>query len=727
MRKISQWFVLALLVLCGAMPEFAVAQTKSMEYMKEFTSGGFAPQVMAELYSMNDGERYTMLSDDGTKVLAYSYKTGQITDVIFDVADLKGDCVLKKIEGYEFDAQEKRMLVYTGKTPIYRRSFTTTYYVYDINRKYIEPLSKSDQPQQMAQFSPNGRMVAFARGNNLFVKKLDFGTELAVTKDGEFNKVINGTPDWVCEEEFGLNRCFAWSPDSKLLAWVRFDEREIKQFSFDVYNHPYDDSYTYKYPKAGETNSTVSVHVYDVDNRTTKQMDCGSGNDIYFPILKWTNSAESLAVVRLNRNQTNLELFSVNPRSGVATKLLSESDKVYVDYSNYKNITFLSDNSFIAMSERDGYRHVYLYGANGIMKKQITKGAWDVTAFYNYDEQSKTLYFQAAKEHPSQRHVYRTDLKGRMTVLDAQAGTHSASFSKGNKFIVCRFNNTTTADCFILRDAKGKVVRTIIYNKELQAKYDGYSLPVKEFFDFKTEENVTLHGWLLKPVGFDASRQYPLVMVQYSGPDSQEALDRFKPDWEYYLAQEGYVVACIDGRGTGAKGHEFRTCTYWHLGKYETEDQLAAARYLGARDYIDENRMAIWGWSYGGFMALNCLTYGNGLFKVGIATAPVTDWRLYNSAYTERFMSQPGENDLGYAEADLISKADQLQGKLLLCHGTADDNVHIQHTMLYINALIEAGKQFEMQIYPNKNHSILGAKTRLHLYTRFSDFLKKNL
>lgn len=701
------------------------AQSNQSDYLTDFTSGAFRPQQLAEIYAMNDGERYTMLSADSTKIIAYSYRTGKATDTIFDINSTK-ECTIRAIDGYQFDASERRILINTECTPIYRRSFTTTYYVYDTQNRTFAPISKDDTPQQMAAFSPNGRMVAFARGNNLYISKLDYGTEMAVTKDGEVNKIINGTPDWVYEEEFGLNRCFVWSPDSKLLAWVRFDETAIKQFSFDCYEHPYDVSYTYKYPKAGETNSTVSIHVYDVDNRTTKQMDCGVGNNIYFPIIRWTSENESLAVVRLNRNQTMLEVLSVNPRSGVASTLLSETDKVYVDYQNYLHLTFMSDNSFVALSERDGYRHAYLYDANGNVKRQLTKGAWDITDFYSYDEGARAVYFQAAKEHPSQRHVYRCDSKGRMTVYDSRKGTHSAIFSKDYKYVISQFHNSTTAHQVVLSDAKGKVLRTIIDNAEVQKLFDQYQLPAKEFFDVKVNGQ-TLSAWMVKPVNFDTGKQYPLVMVQYSGPDSQEVLDRFRPDWEYYLASQGYIVACVDSRGTGAKGHDFRTCTYWNLGKYETEDQLAAAKYFGSLDYIDENRMAIWGWSYGGFMALNCLTYGNGTFKVGIAVAPVTDWRLYNTSYTERFMSTPQENDLGYKQSDLIAKAGQLQGKLLLCHGTADDNVHIQHAMLYCSALVEAGKQFEMQIYPNKNHSILGAKTRHHLYTRFVNFLKTNL
>ena len=720
-RLKSTFFLFALLALCTLN-----AKPTSEQYLRDFTSGAFRPQTMAALYSMNDGSSYTMLSEDGTKIIKYDYLSGKAIETIFDVTTAQ-NCNLKKISDYEFDPQEKRILILTDKTPIYRHSFSTTYYVYNIARNELEPLSQNPGLQNLAQFSPNGRMIAFARGNNLFIKKLDFNTELQITKDGEFNKIINGTADWVYEEEFGCTRYFEWSPDSKLLAWVRFDESEIKQFSFDVYNHPYDNAYTYKYPKAGETNSTVSIHVYDTENRTTKQMDCGSGNDIYFPIIQWTNDNESLAVVRLNRNQTKLDLLSVNPRSGVAKTLLSETDKVYIDYTNYTHLKFNTDNSFVAMSERDGWRHIYHYSANGSLIRQITKGEWDVTAYYGYDEKTKTAYFQAAKEHPAQRHIYKADKKGNIINLDPRPGTHSASFSKGMKYIVSQFHNTTTAHTFTLCDTKGKVLRTIIDNKELQAKFDAYNLPVKEFINFDAVNGTNLYAWIIKPANFDENKEYPLVMVQYSGPNSQEALDRFKPDWEYYLAQEGYIVACVDSRGTGARGHEFRTCTYWNLGKYETEDQVAAAQYFGKLPYINEDRIAIWGWSYGGFMALNCLTYGNETFKAGISIAPVTDWRLYNTAYTERFMSTPQENDHGYEQSDLIEKAHLLKGKLLLCHGTADDNVHFQHAMLYCNALVEAGIQFEMQIYPNKNHSILGAKTRYHLYTRFNNFLKNNL
>ena len=729
MNRLNKFLLLCLSIctVASALANNSLQQNpQSEKYLKEFTSGKYRAKMMGDIYCMNDGVRYTMLSDDNKRIIAYSFKTGAVVDTVFDVEKAK-NCSLKRIAGYEFDASERRILIHTEMTPIYRRSFTTNYYVYQVDRNIIEPLSTEHQPQQMAAFSPNGRMVAFAYNNKLYLKKLDYNTVSAITEDGEKNKIINGTPDWVYEEEFGANRYFEWSPDSRRLAWIRFDESNIKMFSFDQYAHPYDFQYTYKYPKAGETNSTVSVHVYDIQNRKTTQMECGEGNDIYFPILKWSNGNDSLIVVRLNRVQTELEVLNVNPRSGVCSTLLRESDKVYVDYRNYVNITFLSDNSFITLSEKDGYRHIYHYAANGMLKRQITKGEWDVTDFYSYDEKKGIAYFQAAKEHPSERHVYTVDKKGVLTNLDPRPGTHSAVVTKGNKFIISQFHNTTTANSTVLCDIKGKVLRTIIENKEIQALFDGYNFPKKEFIDFNTSEGVHLHGWIVKPTNFDSSKKYPLVMVQYSGPDSQEALNRFRPDWELYLAMEGYVVACVDSRGTGAKGHDFRTCTYWNLGQKETTDQIEAAKYFGRQEFIDKDRIAIWGWSYGGFMALNCLTYGNGVFKAGISVAPVTDWRLYNTAYTERFMATPQLNDLGYGASNLIDKADKLQGKLLICHGTADDNVHIQHSMLYVEQLVKAGKQFEMQIYPNKNHSILGADTRLHLYSRFNIFLKNNL
>lgn len=703
----------------------AVAGNSSENYLRAFTSRSLRAEKMDELKAMSDGEHYTMLSNDGKKIILYNFKTGAEEKTLLDVENTKG-AKINKITGYEFDSTENRILVSTELNYIYRRSFNTSYYLYNVSRNELEPLSEKENTQQMAHFSPNGRLVAFASGNNLYIKKLMYGTEIQITKDGKLNEIINGTPDWVYEEEFGLTCCFIWSKDSKLLAWTRFDEKEVKEFAFDKYDYPYDNSYKYKYPKAGETNSSVSVHVYDVENRTTKQMDCGEGNDIYFPIMKWTNDPNVFALVRMNRNQTELDLLSVNARSGVATALVREKENEYIDYENYNCLTFMDDNSFVALSERDGWKHIYMYNQNGMMLKQLTKGNWEVTDLYRYDIKTGECWFQATKEKSTERHIYKLDKKGKITCLDNKPGTHSAVVTQN--YLINDFSDAETPDIFTLYDSKGKKIRTIMDNSALKETIASYQLPKKEFFTLKTAEGVELNAWIVKPKEMKPGKKYPLVMVQYSGPGSQEVKNKYTMDWEMYLAMEGYVVACVDPRGTGARGRQFRNESYKQLGIIETHDQIEAAKVLGQMEFVDAKRICIWGWSYGGFMALNCMINGGGsIFKAGIAIAPVTDWRLYDSTYTERFMQTPQSNDRGYEKSEIISKAGQLKGKLLLCHGTADDNVHIQHSMLFVENMIKAGVDFEMQVYPNKNHSILGNETRLHLYRRFNKFIKDNL
>lgn len=695
-------------------------------YLEAFTRGDYKPKRPAEVYHMNDGQRYTSLSDDGKRIVAYEYASGREVATLFDI-DKIADCPIAKIEGYAFAPNEERLLVHTESHKIYRRSATASYYVYYLKRNKIEPLSDSDNVVQEACFSPDGRIVAFARDNNLFLKKLDFGTELAITTDGAKGRIINGTADWSYEEEFCQTRYFEWSADSKLLAYVRFDESEVGEYTFQNFAEGYPTSVSYKYPRAGGKNSRVQLLVYDVQNRTTKQMRFDDDNDIYIPIIRWTNDANTLAAVRLDRSQTQLDVMAFNARSGVGRRIMSESGATYVDYANLNSLHFNADNSFVALSERDGWRHLYLFDANGSLVRQITSGNWDVTAFYGYDEQTKTAYFQAAKESPINREVYKADAKGRLSRIGTGEGICSAEFSKLFAYAIYQFDNTETPNLYTIIDNKGKTLRTIEDNAALKATADALNLSQKEFFTFETSEGITLNGWIVKPKNMAAGAKLPLVMVQYSGPNSQEVLNRFHLDWEFYLPQMGYVVACVDGRGTGARGRDFRTCTYKKLGELETKDQVEAARYLGTLDFVDSGRIAIWGWSYGGFMTLSCLTNGAGVFKAGIAIAPVTDWRYYDTAYSERFMNRPQENDRGYALTSLLDKADRLQGELLLVHGTADDNVHTQQSWLYIEQLVKAGKQFEMQMYPNKNHSILGAEARLHLYTRCTRFLQKNL
>jgi len=701
----------------------------------DITDGKFKVKTIDIPRSMNDGEHYTLMVNDKA-IVKYNYKTGATVDTLFSISRLKNSPI-KQISGYEFSPNEGRMLVYTNVKKRYRRTFTADYYVFDVKRNELQTLSENG-PQEVPLFSPDSRYIAFARENNLFMKKLDFNTETQLTKDGQVGTIINGTPDWVYEEEFTKTRYFEWSPDSKLIAFVRFDESKVPKYSYIQYkeNATDKDNLTlypliveFKYPKAGENNSKVSVCVYDDYSKSIKTMKLSDEDqDFYIPGIRWTNSIDQLAVFKLNRNQNRLEMLLANPRSTLTKLVLRQDDKYYVDYENIDFVHFSADNqTFIGVSEQDGYRHIYQYNINGTVLKQLTKGKWDVTDVYGYDEKKQVVYYQSAEISPLQRDVYGVDVKGRMTRLTNGKGTHAASFNSTFTSFVDNASSMEVPNIFTLRTSSGTSIRTIGNNAGLASEFKALNLPAKEIFTFTTSENIKLNGWILKPVNYDASKKYPLLMVQYSGPNSQAVLDKWSVDWEYYLASQNYVVACVDGRGTGARGAEFRKCTYEQLGILETKDQVEAAKYLGQQTYIDKDRIGIWGWSYGGTMTLLCMTTGEKVFKAGIAVAPVIDWRLYNTAYTERFMRRPQENFKGYDVSSALKRADKLQGSLLLVHGTADDNVHTQNTMLYIDKLVAADKQFEMQLYTDKNHSILGKQTRRHLYTRMSDFLIKNL
>jgi dipeptidyl-peptidase-4 len=711
-----------------------ILQLASASLLYDITDGKFRSKGFDTPRSMNNGENYT-LNFERKAIVMYNYKSGATVDTIFSIAQIK-KCPVKSIAGYMFSPNEQKLLIYTNVNYRYRRTFTADYYVYDIKRKELQPLSE-EGAQEVPLFSPDSRYIAFARNNNLFMKKLDFNTEIAITKDGEPGKIINGTPDWVYEEEFEATRHFAWSPDSKLLAFIKFNETDIPEFSFQLYKslskddeiNLYPGFKKFKYPKAGENNSKVSVCVYDDFNKTTRVMQLpDTDKDFYIPRIKWTNSPEQLAIFKLNRNQNRLDMFFTNPRSAVSKLVLRQEDKYYVNYEYIDLMQFTADNQFFfGVSEQDGYSHIYQYRINGTLFKQITKGNWDVTDFYGYDEAKKAVYYQSAESSPMQRDIYSVDAKGKKTRLSNGKGTHNAYF---NTTMTCFADNASSLEnpgTVSLYDFAGNRIRTIQNNDDIKKLFADLNLPEKEFFSFTTSENISLNGWMLKPVNFDPGKKYPVLQVQYSGPGSQEVLDRWDIDWEYYLSTKGYVVVCVDGRGTGARGAEFRKCTYQQLGILETKDQVETAKYLGKLPFIDKNRIGIWGWSFGGSMTLWSMSTGEQVFKAGVSVAPVTDWRLYNTAYTERFMRSPQENFDGYNKTSAISMAGKLNGKLLIIHGSADDNVHVQNTMLYIDKLVEADKQFEMQIYTDKNHSILGKQTRRHLYTRMSDFLSNNL
>jgi len=714
----------------------AIAQEKKQLTLDDFVvKKTFSQQRVEGINSMNDGLHFSSLKGD-TKIAKYNYKTGEEVAVLLDL-DKIADCPIKTISAYTFSNDEQRILLETNVNKNYRHSYTADYYVWD---NYTEQFYKVSEygPQQVATFSPNGERVAFVRDNNIFIKSIKFGTEQQVTFDGKKNEIINGIPDWVYEEEFSYNKAFEWSPDSKTLAFVKFNEKEVKEYTMPLYkgissekpgNSLYPDETTFKYPKAGEKNSEVSVHVYDVKTKTTIKMKTGEENDIYIPRIKWSPSGMDLTIFRLNRFQNELTILYANPNSGDTRPLLIEKNKRYIDETFFDRFTFLSDSTnFVIVSERDGWSHLYMYKNTGFFVKQLTTGNFDVTNFYGYDQEKKIFYYQAAKVSPLQREVYSLSLDGKKDLnLSEKAGTNAAIFSSGYKYFINEYSSEKTPLTVTVNEKTGKVLRVLEDNQVLNKKLNQYILPNHEFFSFKTSEGVDLNGYLLKPSNFDVSKKYPVVMTQYSGPNSQEVTDSWSIDWHYYLAEQGFVVACIDPRGTAARGEEFRKCTYMQLGKLESDDLIEAAKHLGTLSFVDGNNIGIWGWSYGGFMSSLCMEKGGNVFKAGIAVAPVTNWRFYDTVYTERYMRTPQQNPDGYDDNSPISNPKGITGKFLLIHGTADDNVHTQNTYEFADALVQAGIQFDMQLYTNRNHNISGGNTRLHLYTKILNYFESNL
>ncbi len=713
------------------------AQGKKVTLEDFTTRNTFSPKHAGTFRSMKDGEHYTMLEGGGTKIVKYSYKSGDQVEVIFDSGNIKNNpSEVERISGYTFSPDESKILVYNNSESIYRHSFKADYFVYDIRYRELLPLSEKGG-QQVPLFSPNSQLLAYVKDNDLYLKKLRFGTVSAITEDGEDDKIINGIPDWVYEEEFSYNRAFEWSPNSEDLAFVRFDESEVKTYSFPLYmaSNPqreayslYPGSYIYKYPKAGEANSKVSVHVFNVRHRTTKTMDVGDLSEAYIPRLRWTKDPEKLGIIKLNRLQDQLDLYVANPASGVGRVLLTVREEQYVSEDVLDNIQFLDDGKhFIYVGPMDGYNHIHLYTMAGIKVRQVTKGKWDVTDYLGFDAKKKLFYFQAAGISPLQREVYSISMSGtKQVLLTPQKGTNSASFSENFGYFVNTYSSADTPPVVSVYQQNNKLLRTVEKNDQLDELLKSYDLPQKEFFSFVTSNGDTLNGYMIKPLGFDATQQYPVFMTQYSGPASQTVLDRWSMNWESYLATQGLLVVSVDGRGTGARGEQFLKSTYLHLGKLESDDQIETAKYLSGLNYVDGHRIAIWGWSFGGHMVALSMSKSN-VFKLGIAVAPVTNWRYYDTVYTERFLRTPQKNPKGYDENSPIYKAETLEGRLFLIHGSADDNVHFQNTMEYADRLVQSGKQFDMFVYPNRNHSIYGGNTRHHLYTMMSKYLFDNL
>ncbi len=690
-----------------------------------------SPKGVKEMRPLADGTSYAAVSDDGRRIEVFSYKTGKAISTLFSLDAVKGDLRIDDFDGYALSENEKKILLWNNSEQIYRHSFTAEYYVYDILRSTLKRVS-ADGPQRNATISHDGRMVAYTRDNNIYISNLDYGTDNAVTTDGKVNSIIYGSPDWAYEEEFGMQNSMCWSTDDSVLAFIRFDESKVPVYTFDRYKsyceeNPlsdiYPDAYSYKYPLAGYPNSTVTVHAYHVDNRTTKKMDLPIGEG-YVPMLSFDGEGKNLMAMLLNRDQNRLDLYKVNPGSTVASLVITEMSDAWLSPEAYKMVRY-SRNSFVIGSERSGWRHLYEYDYSGNLKRAITSGEWNVTAYYGRDARTGTDYIQTTMRGAVNRNVASVDSKGRITVLNDIDGTENAWFSGNFDYYLRKYSNAVTPPVYTICNSRGKSLIDIESNREYAAKYS--SVPKMEFTTVPNAEGEAMNACLIKPADFDSSRRYPLMMYQYNGPDSQTVLNEWKMDGVYYIASQGYVVAMVDGRGTGNRSRKWANAVYRNLGHLETADQIAGARNIAKLPYIDAERMACFGWSYGGYMTLMELTAADSPFKAGVSMAPVTDWRLYDSIYTERYMSTPQANPSGYDSASALDRTGNLNARLLIMSGTSDDNVHFYNTLKYTSKLNYEGKIFDMMALAGFEHSLRMCNARSRLYSKIVDFLDSNL
>jgi dipeptidyl-peptidase 4 len=724
--KIMKFQKLSLILLIVFFNSFAQQKIT----IEDIYSGAFRAKGMDELQAMKNTNQYTVLNFDraakSQQIDLYDFATLKKISTLIDTKSISE--LSDGIDSYAFNNSETKILIANNTNQIFRHSFTADFYLFDIATKKI---SKILEQVQEPTFSPNGNKIAFAKENNLFILDIASNVKTQITFDGKKNAIINGITDWVYEEEFAFVRAFDWSTDSQKLAFIRFDESQVPEFTMNIYKkNLYPTVETFKYPKAGEKNALVSLHIYNVTLKSKKDIDLSKYQDFYIARMKWTNDANTLSAQILNRHQDNLDLLFIDSESGKTKIVLNEKDKAYVDVTD--DLTFLKDNSFIWTSEKDGFNHIYLYDNAGKLKNQVTKGNWEVTKYYGLDEKTKTIFYQSVENGSINRDVYSILLDGKNKKrLSSNLGTNSATFSPNYQFFINSFSSATIPKSFTLNNSKdGKQVQEIVNNSELSEKLKKYDIPVQEFFVLKTEKGYDLNAWIMKPKDFNTTKKYPVFMYQYSGPGSQQVKNEWGSSNEYWfmsLTQMGYIVACVDGRGTGLKGRDFKKCTQLQLGKFEVEDQIDAAKVIGNYSFVDKSRIGIFGWSYGGFMSSNCLFKGNDVFKMAISVAPVTNWRFYDSIYTERYMQTPQENAAGYDDNSPINHVDKLKGNLLLIHGTADDNVHFQNSMQMIEALVQANKQFDWAVYPDKNHGIYGGKTRIQLYNKMTNFVREKL
>ena len=738
MNKIKS--LLIIMFLLNGIFAINAQEKKNLELADIYERPTFATKRVVGMNPMKDGNTYATLEKG--KLNIYNYKTGKKVNTLFDMRELilPGDSVATPLYStYTLSDDESKVLFMNNYNPIYRHSYTADFYVYDINNKVLSPLSENGS-QRLATFSPDATKVAFMRDNNLFIKDLKTNEELQFTHDGKWNHIINGAPDWVYEEEFGFAQGFYWSPDSKKIAFYRFDESDVKEYNMQMFNGLYPEDYKFKYPKAGEDNSIVEIFVYDLETGNTTKMNTGEETDIYFPRIKWTEDANVLAIQRLNRHQNHLEILAADATTGQTTVFYDETNPYYIDVTD--NWTFLEDGKrFLMTSEKDGYNHIYLYLMDGTPVKQLTSGDWEVTQVYGFD--GKEVYFQAAKNSSVERQIYAVNLKGEMRTLINKVGVNNARFSSNFKYLI---NINSTVDQpyqYVLFDNKGKQVRVLEDNHEFAERMKEYNLAKKELvtitdpaFVLPDGTQLEMETWRILPPDFDPNKKYPVLIYVYGGPGHQTVMNSWNHsdyDWMQILAQNGIICVSINNRGGGARGQEFKKMTYQQLGKYETEDMITLAKYMASQPYVNPEKIAIYGWSYGGFMATSGITKGADYISTAVAVAPVTNWRYYDNIYTERFMRTPQENPSGYDDNSPINFVENLKGNYLLCHGSGDDNVHYQNAMELIKALVSEGKQFDLMVYPNKNHSIYGQyeqdglDVRMHLFEKINNFLFENL
>lgn len=708
--------------------------------LKQITDGEFRAQTISGIDPIQGTDQYAQIKEGGKQIVRCSFKSGEETGVLFDVDNTQGERI-SSFDGYIMSPDGTRMLICTNRKPIYRRSYKADFYIYTIKSRKLKKLS-DDGSEQIPTWSPDGQQVAFVRDNNIYLVKLLYDNALSqVTTDGKFNSIINGLPDWVNEEEFGFNSALAFNADGTMLCWIKYDESQVKTYSLQLYKgmdpakeqyEVYPGDYSYKYPKAGEDNSKVSVWSYDIKSRKTRQLDIPLDAEGYIPRLKSTSDPNRMIVYTMNRHQDVLNLYGVDPRSTVSHLLIRESVPKYVKEEAMGG-TLIGKRHILLPSDRDGYMHLYIYDMNGQLQRKVGDGNFDITAVYGYDEENGDVFYQAALPTPHDRQIMVTHKNGRTERLSAKEGWSSAIFSGDYQYFVNTWSDANTPYTYTVCNRSGKTLSTRVDNKELKEKIQRYGWTKKEMFSFTTSEGVRLDGWMVKPANFDPSKKYPVIMFQYSGPGSQEVENSWAIGsmgnggaYDMYLAQQGFIVVCVDGRGTGGRGAEFEKSIYLTMGDKESKDQVETALYLGTLPYVDKDNIGIWGWSFGGFNTLMSMSEGRNVFKAGVAVAPPTNWRYYDSVYTERYMRTPKENANGYGD-NPIARAEKLHGALLICHGTADDNVHPQNSFEYAEALVQADKDFKENYYTNRNHSIFGANTRNHLLRQIAEWFETHL